>query len=320
MGFVKVIKNKAYYSRYQVKFRRRRENKTDYYARRRLIMQDKNKYNSPKYRFVVRFSNRDIVCQLISADLDHDVVLASAYAHELPRYGVKVGLTNYAAAYCTGLLLARRVNVKFNLDYTGAEEVDGEEYHVEDDADGERRPFKALLDVGLAATSTGAKVFGALKGATDGGLHVPHSGKRFPGSVKNEGPGSEWEPNAEVHRDYIFGQHVARYQTQLKEDDEATYNKRFSRYIAAGISPDDIEQMYTDAHAAIRAEPNKPRGDNELGYFKVRKHSKKDKYPAKRWKLTKRAREQRQARIVQILKARGVEYQEKLYLRQSKTK
>ncbi len=25
------------------------------------------------------------------------------------RYGVKVGLTNYAAAYCTGLLLARRV-------------------------------------------------------------------------------------------------------------------------------------------------------------------------------------------------------------------
>ncbi len=37
------------------------------------------------------------------------MVVAAAYAHELPRYGVKVGLTNYAAAYCTGLLLARRV-------------------------------------------------------------------------------------------------------------------------------------------------------------------------------------------------------------------
>ena len=39
-----------------------------------------------------------------------DVVVCAAYSHELPRYGVKVGLTNYAAAYCTGLLLARRVS------------------------------------------------------------------------------------------------------------------------------------------------------------------------------------------------------------------
>lgn len=38
-------------------------------------------------------------------------MVTSAYAHELPRYGVKVGLTNYAAAYCTGLLLARRVRL-----------------------------------------------------------------------------------------------------------------------------------------------------------------------------------------------------------------
>ena len=37
-------------------------------------------------------------------------MLCAAYAHELPRYGVKVGLTNYSAAYCTGLLLARRVS------------------------------------------------------------------------------------------------------------------------------------------------------------------------------------------------------------------
>ena len=40
---------------------------------------------------------------------------SAAYSHELPRYGLKVGLTNYAAAYCTGLLLARRVLTKFGL-------------------------------------------------------------------------------------------------------------------------------------------------------------------------------------------------------------
>ena len=50
MPFVKVVKNKAYFKRYQVKFRRRREGKTDYFARKRLVVQDKNKYNTPKYR------------------------------------------------------------------------------------------------------------------------------------------------------------------------------------------------------------------------------------------------------------------------------
>jgi large subunit ribosomal protein L5e len=65
MPFVKLVKDKAYYKRYQVKYRRRREGKTDYYARKRLVVQDKNKYNSPKYRFVVRFTNTDVICQVV---------------------------------------------------------------------------------------------------------------------------------------------------------------------------------------------------------------------------------------------------------------
>jgi len=115
MGFVKVVKNKSYFKRFQVQYRRRREAKTDYYARKRLILQDKNKYATPKYRFVVRITNRDVITQIIAADLTHDVVLAAAYSHELPRYGIKFGLTNYAASYATGLLLARRINAKFSL-------------------------------------------------------------------------------------------------------------------------------------------------------------------------------------------------------------
>uniref|UniRef100_A0A671DRC8 Uncharacterized protein n=1 Tax=Rhinolophus ferrumequinum TaxID=59479 RepID=A0A671DRC8_RHIFE len=91
MGFVKVVKNKAYFKRYQVKFRRRREGKTDYYVRRCLVIQDKNKYNTPKYRMIVRVTNKDII-------------FCAAYAHELPKDGLKVGLRNYATAYCTGLL------------------------------------------------------------------------------------------------------------------------------------------------------------------------------------------------------------------------
>merc|ERR1712236_150734 len=70
MGYVKVIKNRAYFKRYQVKFKRRREGKTDYYARKRLVTQDKNKYNTPKYRLIVRFTNKDIVCQIANAKIE----------------------------------------------------------------------------------------------------------------------------------------------------------------------------------------------------------------------------------------------------------
>ena len=50
--------------------------------------------------------------QIAYARVEGDVIICAAYAHELPRYGIKVGLTNYAAAYCTGLLIARRVSTR----------------------------------------------------------------------------------------------------------------------------------------------------------------------------------------------------------------
>ena len=73
------------------------EGKTDYYARKKLVVQAKNKYNSPKYRLVVRFTNTDIVVQIVYAKIEGDYVLAAAYSHELKKYGIKVGLTNWAA-------------------------------------------------------------------------------------------------------------------------------------------------------------------------------------------------------------------------------
>jgi large subunit ribosomal protein L5e len=307
MGFVKVIKTKAYFKRYQVKYRRRRECKTDYYARKRLILQDKNKYKSPKYRLVVRISNKDISAQIAAADMDHDVILAHAYAHELPRYGVKVGLTNYAAAYCVGLLIARRVNAKYKLDYEGVEEVDGEDYNVEEEYDEEKNaPFKALLDIGLHRTTTGARLFGVLKGACDGGLNVPHNDRRYPGSGKD---GGEWQSNPEIHRKYIFGGHVAEYMEKLKDEDEDAYNKQFKRFIDAGLTADSLEDMYTKAHTEIRADPTRARGNLEKGRFQTRAKA-KDKdfvYPKKRWNRARLTVQQRMGRVRQKLLARGVE-------------
>jgi len=271
MGFVKVVKNKAYFKRFQVKFRRRREGRTDYYARRRLVVQDKNKYNTPKYRLIVRITNKDIVTQVAYARIEGDHIVCAAYAHELPRYGVKVGLTNYAAAYCTGYLLARRLLKKFGLSeiYKGNDNVDGELYQVED-VDDQPGTFRAFLDVGLARTSTGARIFGVMKGAADGGIDVPHSEKRFPGY-----DAGEKQFSAEVHRKHIFGQHVADYMRQLLEDDEDAYKKHFSQYIKLGITPDDLEDIYKKAHEAIRKNPEPAKKERKEGGFKKAPKKKK---------------------------------------------
>ena len=58
----------------------------------------------------VYFSVGCVGLQIAYAKLEGDYIVTAAYSHELPQYGVKVGLTNYAAAYCTGLLVARRVS------------------------------------------------------------------------------------------------------------------------------------------------------------------------------------------------------------------
>jgi len=261
------VKNKAYFKRFQVKYRRRREGKTDYQARRRLTIQDKNKYNTPKYRFVVRFTNKDVITQVIYATIKGDRVLASAHAKELrdARYGLTVGLTNYAGAYCTGLLLARRLLRKLKLDtkYEGVKQATGEFFlyakpthrqKVRGARDGKpvddkMRPFTALLDVGLKRTTTGSKLFAALKGAVDGGLSIPHSPTRFVGYNKEEG-----KLNVAELRRHIFGGHISAYMKKL-EGNEASYKKQFGDYLKLGLKSDGLEALYKKVHANIRANP-----------------------------------------------------------------
>lgn len=293
--FLKNLKNNAYQSRFQTPFRRRREGKTDYYQRRKLVTQHKAKYASPKYRLVVRFTNKDIICQIVSSQIAGDVVLAAAYSHELPRYGITHGLTNWSAAYATGLLVARRVLQKLGLDkvYPGVEEVEGEFNLTEAVEDGPR-PFKVFLDIGLQRTTTGARVFGALKGASDGGLYVPHSPKRFPGfDFESE------ELDTDLLRSYIFGGHVSQYMEELADDDEERYQELFKGYIADDIDAEAIEEIYQQAHEQIRADPSfKP---TEKKFTKEQYAAESKKFTPK--KLTKEQKRERVAAKINALAA-----------------
>jgi large subunit ribosomal protein L5e len=253
--------------RYQVKFRRRRECKTDYYARQRLIIQDKNKYAAPKYRFVVRLTNTDVIAQIVYSKIVGDVVMCAAYAHELPRYGIPFGLTNYAAAYATGLLCARRLLTKLKLadTFKGQTEVKGEEFDF--DAIEGARPFKAYLDVGIRRTTTGSRIFAVVKGACDGGVHVPHSTSRFVGYNKEKG-----ELDMEVLKKHLLGTHVAEYMKKMKTEDEDKYKSHFSRAVKNNIKPEDVEKMYKKAHTAIRKDPtSKPKEHKKPAVLKKKR-------------------------------------------------
>ncbi|BFZ58068.1 60S ribosomal protein L5 [Savitreella phatthalungensis] len=292
MPFSKVVKNSSYFSRYQTKYRRRREGKTDYYARKRLITQAKNKYGAPKYRLVVRFSRRDITCQIVYSKIEGDVVFAHAHAHELPKYGIKRGLTNWPAAYAVGLLVARRALKKLGLDetYEGVEEADGEFIVTEAVEDGPR-PFKVVLDVGLKRTTTGSRVFAALKGASDGGLYIPHSANRYPGwDIESE------ELDADTLRRYILGGHVAEYMDMLQDDDEERFQKQFAGLIEDGVESDGLEELYLEAHKKIREDPT----------FTPSDKSKDWKAESLKYKSHKKSLEQRKAGVqerIQQIKA-----------------
>jgi large subunit ribosomal protein L18 len=134
-------------ARYRVKFRRTREGKTDYRARKQMLF-------SRKPRFVVRKSLKYTSIQLILPEKTGDVTLVSANTGELKKYGYDGGTRNIPSAYLTGLLFGHRAK---------------KEGHLE-----------AILDIGLYHATKGGIIFAALKGAVNAGMEIPHDPEIFP--------------------------------------------------------------------------------------------------------------------------------------------
>ena len=153
------------------------------------------------------------------------------------------------------------------------------------------------MDVGLTRTSTGARVFGAMKGCSDGGVFVPHSENRFPGyDIESK------ELDAEVLRKYIYGGHVAEYMETLADDDEERYKSQFSGYIEDDIEADGLEELYMEAHKQIREDPWKKVESSGPKKTKEEWAAESKKYKQK--KLTKAEKEERvKAKIAELTSA-----------------
>lgn len=127
-------------SNYKVAFRRRREGKTDYAARIKLVNYDKS-------RLVVRISNAAVTVQVIDYAPEGDLTKAAAISSELSKYGWLGGNANTSSAYLTGYLCGKKA-LTAGID-------------------------SAILDIGLKSPIKGSKIFAALKGAADAGLDIP---------------------------------------------------------------------------------------------------------------------------------------------------
>ena len=130
-----------------VPHRRKREGKTDYKLRLRLL-------KSGKPRLVVRKSLSNITCHIVKYEPQGDRTIIFANSGELKKFGWKFHCGNVPSAYLTGLLCAQKAK-KHKIGH-------------------------AVLDIGLYASTPGNRLYSALKGALDGGLEIPHSEEILP--------------------------------------------------------------------------------------------------------------------------------------------
>ena len=138
-----------------VLYRRKRESKTDYNKRLKLLA-------SRKPRAVIRFTNRKIIAQIIEFSPQGDLVRAAVSSNSLKEQGWAASHKNVPAAYLTGLLLAKKALA------AGVHE--------------------SIMDTGFKQPKLKGKIYTFLKGLIDGGLAVPYSGESiFPSNDKIQG-------------------------------------------------------------------------------------------------------------------------------------
>jgi large subunit ribosomal protein L18 len=134
--------------RYRVHFRRRREGKTDYRVRLRLLRAETS-------RAVVRCSGRRVRVAIVAYDPAGDRVVAAAESSELGRISFPAArFASTPAAYLTGHLAGLRAK------NAGAQD--------------------AVLDTGLHHPTPGGRLAAALKGLLDAGLSIPHGTEGLP--------------------------------------------------------------------------------------------------------------------------------------------
>ena len=135
--------------------RRRKENKTDYKLRTGLL-------KSGIVRIVVRRTNKYFILQAVESVEAQDKVIATVTSKDLLKNGwdAKKGgsLKSIPAGYLTGILMAKKLG-----------------------------KGKFIMDLGMARTEAGSRVFAVVKGLIEGGLDISADKSVFPSEERLNG-------------------------------------------------------------------------------------------------------------------------------------
>ena len=174
--------------RYKVPFRRRRDNRTDYYVRKKLL-------TSGKPRAVVRRSSKNISIQFAKFDMKGDMIVTSVTSKELKALGWGNACSNIPAAYLTGYLAGKEA-LKVGVEY-------------------------AVLDIGMQTPAKGTVLFAAVAGMVAAGLEVPHGEGVLPAEDRLNGRHINEKISADVDavKKAIDGGKTAKKPAAKKEAD-----------------------------------------------------------------------------------------------------
>ena len=141
----------------RLRFKRRRNAETDYHRRSRML-------RGGLPRAVVRVSNTQVTCQLVSYEPEGDRVLESITGKSLVdshKWPSDASRKSVPACYLAGFAMATSAISNGHS--------------------------KAILDIGLAASSHGNRAYSALKGMIDAGMEIPHSEEVLPSEERING-------------------------------------------------------------------------------------------------------------------------------------
>jgi large subunit ribosomal protein L5e len=112
-----------------------------------------------------------------------------------------------------------------------------------------------------------------MKGAVDGGIHIPHKDKIFPKVKEETGKGKKKDDKAvsgNPLRDRIFGLHVQKYMDLLSKDKKA-YSKQFSLWdkCLKDSGSKNVEELYKKIFTEVRKNPEKADGKKKSEQKKI---------------------------------------------------
>ena len=174
--------------------------------------------NRTLFRFVIRFTNKKVILQLIDSNGPSDITMIQVLSTDLKHFGILCGHSNIPCAYLSGLYFAKLIRLY---------------YQIPDLVTPSEFPFALFIDIDKKKSKESQIIKAILRGATEGGI-------------------IDFEENLGTIEDcFVFGEILSSFMVNSANNQPEIYAKQFSQYIANNIDPTTLPDLYHQVHDSI---------------------------------------------------------------------